>query len=68
MAKQKHWKVPTTFKVHAERAGDAQELIEELVQGLLSKSGESGALVMIRVHTPEPLRGPADTCAKCKAS
>lgn len=68
MAKQKHWKVSTSFKVHAERAGDAQNLIEELVQGLLNKSGESAGLLMIRVHRPERLRGPADTCATCKTS
>lgn len=68
MAKQKHWAVPTTFSVHAERAGDAQVLVEELVQRLLNKSGESAGVVMIRVHRPERLRGPADTCAKCQTS
>ena len=68
MAKQKHWAVPTTFSVHAERAADAQHLIDELVQRFLTKSGESAGVVTIRVHRPERLRGPADTCAKCTAS
>jgi hypothetical protein len=68
MAKQKHWAVATTFKVHAEKAGDAQQLIEELVQRLVTKSSESAGLVMIRVHRPERMRGPADTCETCKAS
>jgi hypothetical protein len=68
MAKQKHWAVAATFKVHAERAGDAQQLIEELVQRLLTKSTESAGLVMIRVHRPERMRGQADICAKCKTS
>jgi len=66
MAKQKHWAVPTTFSVHAEKAADAQVLIEELVQRLLNKSSESAGVVMIRVHRPARLRGPSDTCAKCK--
>lgn len=68
MAKQKHWKVPAAFKVHAERAGDAQQLVEELVQGLLNKAGQSTGLVMIRVHRPERLRGQADTCPACKTA
>lgn len=68
MAKQKHWAVPTTILVHAERAGDAQQLIEELVERLLNKSSESAGVVTIRVHRPERLRGPADTCARCKTS
>ena len=67
MAKAKHWAVPVTFKVHTERAGDAQALIEELVQKLATKVSESAGLVMIRVHRPERIRGPADTCDKCKA-
>jgi hypothetical protein len=67
MAKQKHWAVPVTFKVHTERAGEAQELIEELVQKLATKASESAGLVMIRVHRPERMRGPADTCEKCAA-
>ena len=66
MAKQKHWAVPTTFKVHAEKGEDAHRLIEELVQRLLNKSGDSAGVTMITVHRPERLRGPADTCAKCK--
>ena len=66
MAKQKHWAVPVTFKVHAERAGDGQQLIEELVQRLVTRSSENAGLVMIRVHRPERMRGPADTCEKCK--
>ena len=66
MAKQKHWAVPTTFSVHAERAGDAQQLVDELVQRLLNKAGESAGVVNIRVHRPARLRGPSDTCAKCK--
>jgi hypothetical protein len=66
MAKQKHWSVPTSFKVHAERAGEAQQLVEELVQGLLTKTGKSAGLVMIRVHRPERLRAQADTCEACR--
>jgi hypothetical protein len=68
MAKQKHWAVPVTFKVHSERAGEAQALIEDLVQKLTNKSSGSADLVMTRVHRPERMRGPADTCEKCKAS
>jgi hypothetical protein len=68
MAKQKHWKVPTSFKVHGERAGDAHQLVEGLVQQLLKQSGESAGLLLITVHRPERLRGPADTCATCKTS
>jgi hypothetical protein len=67
MAKQKHWAVPVTFKVHSERGGDAQQFIEELVQRLPNKAGESAELVMSRVHRPARMRGPADTCEKCKA-
>ena len=67
MAKEKHWAVATTFKVHMERAGDAQKLVEELVQKLATKASENAGLVMIRVHRPERMRGPADTCDKCKA-
>jgi len=67
MAKQKHWAVPVTFKVHAERGGDAQHLIEELAQRLTNKSSEGAGVVMIRVHRPERMRGPSDTCEKCKA-
>jgi hypothetical protein len=67
MAKQKHWAVPVTFKVHSERAGEAQHLIEELVQKLSNKSSDDAELVMTRVHRPERMRGPADTCEKCKA-
>jgi hypothetical protein len=36
------------------------------VQRLLNKSGDSAGVTMITVHRPERLRGPADTCAKCK--
>lgn len=68
MAKQKHWAVPVTFKVHAERAGDAQQLIEALVQRLTNQSTESAELLMTRVHRPERMRGPADTCEKCKTA
>ena len=67
MAKQKHWAVPVTFKVHSERAGEAQELVEGLVQRLTNKSSEGAELVMTRVHRPERMRGPADTCEKCRA-
>jgi hypothetical protein len=67
MAKQKHWAVPVTFKLHAERAGEAQALIEDLVQRLGKKSSEGAELLMSRVHRPERMRGPADTCDKCKA-
>jgi hypothetical protein len=66
MAKQKHWSVPTTFKVHAEKGEDAHVLIEELVQRLLNKASDSAGVTMITVHRPARLRGPADTCAKCK--
>ena len=66
MAKQKHWAVSTTFSLHAERAADAQPFIEELVQRLVNKSSENVEVVNIRVHRPERMRGPADTCAKCK--
>lgn len=65
MAKQKHWGVPATFKVHGERAADAQQLVEGLVQQLLSQSDRAG-LVLITVHRPLRMRGPADTCAECK--
>jgi hypothetical protein len=66
MAKQKHWSVPTTFKVHAERGEDANQLVKDLVERLLNKSGDSAGVTMITVHRPERLRGPSDTCAKCK--
>ncbi len=66
MAKQKHWAVPTTFKVHGERAGDAQKLVERLVERLVDEA-ESGGLVVVTVHRPTRMRGPADTCAECKA-
>ena len=67
MAKQKHWAIPVTFKVHSERGADAQQFIEELVQRLTDKSGVNAELVMTRVHRPARMRGPADTCEKCKA-
>ena len=44
-----------------------QKLVEELVQKLATKASENAGLVMIRVHRPERMRGPADTCDKCKA-
>jgi hypothetical protein len=66
MAKQKHWGVQASFKVHAERAADAQQLVDDLVQDLPNKTGEGAEVVMVRVHRPERLRGPSDTCAKCK--
>jgi len=68
MAKQKHWAVPTTFSVHAEKAADAQVLIEDLVQRLLKKSADSAGVLNIRVHRPARLRGPADTCEKCRTA
>jgi hypothetical protein len=67
MAKQKHWMVPTSVKVHAERGEDAHQLVKDLVERLLNKSGESAGVTMITVHRPERLRGPADTCVKCKS-
>jgi len=67
MAKQKHWAVPVTFKVHSERGGDAQQFIEGLVQRFTDEAVGNAELVMSRVHRPARMRGPADTCEKCKA-
>ena len=68
MAKQKHWEVPTTFKVHGGRGEEAHHLVEGLVERLLKEADESGGLVNVTVHRPRQLRGPADTCARCKTT
>lgn len=68
MAKRKHWEVPTAFRVHGESAGDAQQLVEKLVQRLLDASGERAGLLVITVHRPKRLRGPADNCPECKTA
>jgi hypothetical protein len=68
MAKEKHWEVPTTFKVHGGSGEDAHHLVEQMVQRMLTEADKKAGLVMIRVHRPSRLRGPSDACALCKES
>jgi hypothetical protein len=68
MAKQKHWEVPTAFRVHGEDAGEAQRVVEKLVGRFLDPSGEKSGVVLVTVHRAKRLRGPSDNCAQCKAS
>jgi len=68
MAKEKHWEVPTTFKVHGGRGEDAHHLVEQLVQRLMAEADKKAGLVLVRVHRPSRLRGPSDTCELCKES
>lgn len=68
MAKQKHWEVPTAFRVHGENAGEAQQLVEKLVQRFLDTASEKAGLLVVTVHRPKRLRGPADNCPECKTA
>lgn len=68
MAKRKHWEVPTAFRVHGESAGEAQQLVEKLVERFLDATSERAGLLVITVHRPKRLRGPADTCPECKTA
>jgi hypothetical protein len=68
MAKRKHWEVSTAFRVHAEDADEAQQVVEKLVGGMAGVSGERAGPVVITVHRAKRLRGPADNCPQCRAS
>jgi hypothetical protein len=68
MAKQPHWSVPVTFKVHGGRGEDAQQNIETLVQRLMKEADPEVGLVLGTVHRPARVRGAiADSCERCKS-